>query len=74
MNLDDLADRDQAEQVLCPPPPLGCSVPAGETCRNLTSGDELEHQPAHNARLRAAGVAHAPLDPRDIRAHERTPR
>ena len=60
MNLTDLADRDQAETVPCPEPPRGCSAPAGATCRNLTTGDELEHQPAHAARLRAA--------------HERTPR
>lgn len=75
MNLDDLADRDAAEQVPCPPPPLGCSAVSGQTCRNLTTGEELAHQPAHAARIRAAGVVHAPIDPRELRApHERTPR
>ena len=75
MNLADLANRDRAETVPCPEPPRGCSAPAGETCRNLTTGAELAHQAAHNVRLRAAGVVHAPLDSRDLRAaHERTPR
>lgn len=75
MNLDDQADRDRAEQVACPPRPLGCATPAGEPCRNLTTGQPLEHQPAHSARLRAAGVVHAPLDSRDLAARgERTPR
>lgn len=73
MNLDGLADREQAETVPCPL--LACPAAAGETCRNLLTGEPLGHLPAHQARLVAAGVRHAPLDPRDITApHERTPR
>jgi hypothetical protein len=75
VNLTDQADRDRAETVPCPDRPRGCAMPAGTTCRNLTTGEPLEHQPAHFARLRAAGVVHAPLDSRELAArHERTPR
>lgn len=75
MNLDDLADRDQAHTVPCPAPPTGCAQPAGSPCIRHADGEPLQHLPAHIARLRAAGVVHAPLDPRELaRAHERTPR
>lgn len=73
MTLDDLADREQAETVPCPL--QRCAQPVGQTCRNLATGEPLDRLPAHHARLAAAGVRHAPLDPRDITApHERTPR
>lgn len=75
MNRDDQADRDRAETVPCPDRPLGCGMPAGTVCRNLHTGLPLERIPAHAARLRAAGVVHAPLDSRDLSARgERTPR
>lgn len=70
-----MADRDQAETVACPDKPRGCGRPAGTSCRNLHSGELLEHLPAHAARLAAAGVVHAPVDSRELAArHERTPR
>lgn len=75
MNLADARDRDTAETVPCPPPPHGCGRPAGTSCRNLVTGDLLGHIPAHAARLRAAGVIHAPVDSRDLAARgERTRR
>lgn len=75
MNLDDQADRERAETVPCPDRPRGCGMPAGTMCRNLITGQPLEHLAAHAARLAAAGVRHAPLDPRDLAARgERTPR
>ncbi|QJY46676.1 hypothetical protein [Pseudonocardia broussonetiae] len=75
MNLDDVADREQAETVPCPDRPRGCGARPDEPCRNLHTGGPLQHLPAHAARLAAAGVRHAPLDPREITSpHERTPR
>lgn len=75
VNLDDQADQDQALTVPCPPPPRGCNQPAGALCVRATDGEPLDRAPAHIARLKAAGVVHAPLDPRELaRAHERTPR
>lgn len=66
MNLDDQADQDKALTVPCPAPPLGCNAAIGAICVRLVDGEPLQHLPAHNARLRAAGVVHAPLDPRDL--------
>lgn len=78
MNLDDQADQDAALQVACPAPPYGCLAPAGQLCTRPdgpTGRAPLDHAPAHIHRLHAAGVVHAPLDPRELaRAHERTPR
>lgn len=75
MNLDDQADQDAALTVVCPLPPYGCGALTGQLCVRITDGQTLAHLPAHTARLKAAGVVHAPLDPRDLaRAHERTPR
>jgi hypothetical protein len=69
VNLEDQADQDAALQVDCPPrDQLGCGQPAGQLCRNLGTGQPLQHLPAHDARLRAAGVRHAPLDPRELAA------
>ena len=31
-----------------------CHEPVGYPCRNTTNGEELEHMPAHNQRLREA--------------------
>lgn len=59
VNLVDEADRAQALTVPCPLTP--CFAPAGEPCRNLRDGQPLEHMPAHAARLKAAGVVHAPV-------------
>lgn len=75
MNYELMVDRDQAETVACPARPRGCGAAPGEPCINLQTGRPLEHLPAHDARLRAAGVLHAPLDPRQLAArNERTPR
>lgn len=46
--------RTQAERVPCP----HCEVPAGQTCRNDTTGEPLNHQPAHVARINAAHPVH----------------
>ncbi len=76
MNLELQADQDAALRVDCPPrEQLGCGEPAGQLCRNLSTGEHLRHLPAHAARLRAAGVRHAPLDPRELAAdpHRPTP-
>ncbi|GAA0897846.1 hypothetical protein [Pseudonocardia zijingensis] len=69
MNLEDQADQDAALRVDCPPADEhGCGEIAGRLCRNLSTGEPLRHLPAHLARLRAAGVRHAPLDPRELAA------
>lgn len=74
MNLADQADQDAALTVACPARPYGCSAPAGQLCVR-TDGKTLENLPAHTHRLHAAGVVHAPIDPRELRRpHERTPR
>lgn len=67
MNLEDQADRDAALTVPCPLPPLGCAQPAGARCVVAATGELLERAPAHVARLRDAGVVHAPLLTREIR-------
>jgi len=41
------AYRQLAELHLCP----YCDAPAGVTCSNTTTGDPLDRQPAHAARL-----------------------
>jgi hypothetical protein len=51
--------REQAETESCPE--LECLAPIGEHCKNLTSGLDLEHLPAHGKRIkrfedRAAGL------------------
>jgi hypothetical protein len=43
------AHRAQAERVPCP----YCHAPAGQTCRNTTTGEPLDRMPAHPARLAA---------------------
>jgi hypothetical protein len=64
VNLNDQEDQDAALRVDCPPAEdHGCGQPAGQLCRNLSTGEPLQHLPAHLARLRAAGVRHAPLHP-----------
>lgn len=65
MNYDLLDDRAAAARVACPV--NRCHAPAGEPCINVHTGKPLEHLPAHDARLKAAGVLHAPLDSRDLR-------
>lgn len=67
MNLEDQADREQAVTVPCPAPPYGCGVPAGDLCVVVTTGEPLTRLAAHTARLKAAGVVHAPIDPRELR-------
>jgi hypothetical protein len=76
VNLELAADRELALTVAClAAAPRGCGAPIGEPCRNLSTGQPVEHIAAHDARLRAAGVLHAPLDSRELAApHERTPR
>ena len=70
MNLEIQADREQALTVPCPPPPLGCAAVEGSVCTRpdgLGGRTELERFAAHDARLKAAGVLHAPLDSRELR-------
>jgi hypothetical protein len=45
-------ERGIANRVPCPEP--GCEASAGETCRNLRTGEPLEHQAAHDKRIKAA--------------------
>lgn len=52
-----LADRDAAEAVPCPPKPRGCGVAAGQTCRNVHTGQPLTGPPAHLVRIRDAAAA-----------------
>lgn len=70
------ADRELAQTVACNEPrPHGCGAAIGEPCRNLGTGEPLLNLPAHDARMRAAGIRHAPLDIRLItNPYERTPR
>lgn len=42
--------RMTAERVPC----TECSALEGETCRNVHTGQPLEHQPAHAKRIKAA--------------------
>lgn len=65
MNDELLADQDQAVTVPCPEE--RCRALIGEVCVNVHTNQPLRHLPAHNARLNAAGVLHAPLDSRDLR-------
>lgn len=65
MNRDLLDDRAAAAAVPCSVP--RCNAQAGEPCRNVHTGQPLEHLPAHHARLKAAGIVHAPIDSRDLR-------
>lgn len=68
MNLELQADHELALTVACnEPAPRGCGAVIGEPCRNLITGEPLEHLPGHDARLRAAGVRHAPIDSRELR-------
>lgn len=68
MNADLLADQDQAVTVPCPEP--RCSALIGEVCINVHTKQPLRHLPAHDSRLKAAGVVHAPIDSRDLRRAE----
>jgi hypothetical protein len=43
--------RARVEARPCPPAPRGCGQPAGETCRNLRTGEPLRWQAAHSVRL-----------------------
>lgn len=71
MNLEDAADRDQALTVPC----TWCNAQPGEVCVRRGTDDPLLNIAAHLSRMHAAGVMHAPLDSRELRAtHERTPR
>ena len=64
-------DRELALTVACTePPPRGCGAVIGELCRNLSSGDPLTRLPAHDARLRAAGVSHAPVPSAEVRGDD----
>lgn len=63
MNLEDAEDRRQSMTVACP----WCQVEPGEVCLR-SDGSELERVAAHTSRLSAAGVVHAPLDSRELRA------
>lgn len=74
MNFELAEDAAHAARVRCPDRPLGCGQPAGDPCVR-GDGRPLEHLPAHPARLKAAGVVHAPIDSRELAARgERTPR
>jgi hypothetical protein len=44
--------RSEAETVVCPEP--RCHAGVGVTCRNFYTGLELENQPAHAKRIKAA--------------------
>lgn len=44
-------DRLTAETVPCTEP--GCGAGVGQTCRNVHTGDPLEHQAAHARRIEA---------------------
>jgi hypothetical protein len=59
-----LADRERSLVVACPLEPCGAQV--GEPCVSLTTRRPHQHLGAHDARLKAAGVLHAPLDPREL--------
>ena len=65
MNPDLLDDRATAASVPCTEP--RCNAQPGDPCVNVHTGQPLEHQAAHLARLKAAGVVHAPIDSRDLR-------
>lgn len=65
MNLELEADRAQALTVACPL--TACAQPAGQPCLSWVTRKPLENLPAHNARLKAAGVMHAPVDVRELR-------
>jgi hypothetical protein len=70
VNLEDAADRAQAETVACD----FCGSAIGVTCIRA-DGKPLENAAAHTPRLAAAGVIHAPIDPRELSARgERGPR
>jgi hypothetical protein len=61
----DELDREHALEVVCPLIP--CAADVGEPCVNLRSREPLAHLPAHDARLRAAGVRHAPIPTHELR-------
>lgn len=65
MNAEMLADQDQALTKPCREP--RCNAHIGELCINVHTGQPLKHQAGHLVRLRDSGVAHAPLDSRDLR-------
>lgn len=48
-------DRVTAETVPCTE--SGCGAPVGETCRNVHTGQPLEHQAAHAKRIEAGRAA-----------------
>lgn len=65
MNLEMAADREQSLTVPCPIDLCGSEI--GEVCVQLGTGQPLQFLAAHDARLRVAGVQHAPLDSRELR-------
>lgn len=67
MNLEMSADREASLKVPCPIDLCGAEI--GEVCVQLGTGQPLKHLPAHDTRLRAAGVRHAPLDSRELRGN-----
>lgn len=68
LDLERQADRELALTVACNAPrPLGCGAAVGEECTNLSTGGPLTRLAAHDARIKAAGVMHAPIDSRDLR-------
>lgn len=72
MNPDLAADHQAALKVACP----FCAEPAGRPCTRPDNGGgraRLSAFPAHEARIRAAGIVHAPIDPRDLREHHTRP-
>lgn len=67
MNLETARDRQASLAVGCP----HCPAEPGQVCvrfEQLTGKwVELERIAAHPSRMSAAGVVHAPLDPREYR-------
>lgn len=59
MNPADLRDRARALGVDCPI--ALCAAQPGDPCINQHTGKPLVYLPAHEARLRAAGVVRAPV-------------
>jgi hypothetical protein len=84
MNAAFRTDRERSVVVGCPQPPEGCGEPIGAPCTRPDGRGgrvPLEHFAAHIPRLKAAGVAHEPVDPRDLeddgwphRPHPQIPR
>lgn len=65
MNPELKADRARAVAVACPL--TACGAPSGQLCISFVTGRPLQHLAAHDARLKAAGVVHPPLDAAELR-------